>query len=53
MILVSHRLTGLEKLDQIIVMDQGTIVESGTFEELMNKKGYFYEMKEIEQSVFL
>ena len=50
-ILVSHRLTGLEKLDQIIVMDHGTIVESGTFEELMDKKGYFYEMKQIEQSV--
>jgi len=52
-ILVSHRLTGLEKMDQIIVMDDGTIVETGTFEELMDKKGYFYEMKQIEQSVFL
>ena len=52
-ILVSHRLTGLEKMDQIIVMDNGTIVEAGTFEELMDKKGYFYEMKQIEQSVFL
>ena len=51
-ILVSHRLTGLEKLDQIIVMDEGTIVESGTYQELMNKKGYFYQMKQIEQSVF-
>jgi len=52
-IVVSHRLTGLEKMDQIIVMDHGTIVESGTFKELMDKKGYFYEMKQIEQSVFL
>jgi len=52
-IVVSHRLTGLEKMDQIIVMDGGTIVESGKFEELMDKKGYFYEMKQIEQSVFL
>ena len=51
-ILVSHRLTGLEKMDQIIVMDHGTIVEAGTFEELMDNKGYFYEMKQIEQSVF-
>ncbi|WP_050182636.1 thiol reductant ABC exporter subunit CydC [Domibacillus robiginosus] len=51
-ILISHRLTGLEKMDQIIVMDHGSIVEIGTFEELMDKKGYFYEMKQIEQSVF-
>ncbi|MBU9714600.1 thiol reductant ABC exporter subunit CydC [Evansella tamaricis] len=51
-ILVSHRLTGLEKMDQIIVMEDGKIVESGTFDKLMEKKGYFYELKEIEASVF-
>lgn len=53
LVLVSHRLTGIEKMDQIIVMEQGSIVEAGTYTELMNKKGYFYEMKQIEQSVFL
>lgn len=51
LILVSHRLTGLEAMDQIIVMEKGTVIESGTFAELMNKKGYFYEMKQIEKSV--
>ncbi|MED1438170.1 thiol reductant ABC exporter subunit CydC [Aeribacillus composti] len=51
-ILVSHRLVGLENMDQIIVMDEGAIVEAGTYKELMNKKGYFYQMKQIEQSVF-
>ena len=40
-------------MDQIIVMDQGEIAEAGTFEELMKSKGYFYQMKKIEQSVFL
>ncbi|MBP1968319.1 ATP-binding cassette subfamily C protein CydC [Virgibacillus natechei] len=49
LVLVSHRLTGLEKMDQIIVMEQGAIIESGTFEALMQAKGYFYEMKEIEK----
>ncbi|WP_373894887.1 thiol reductant ABC exporter subunit CydC [Virgibacillus sp. CBA3643] len=49
LVLVSHRLTGLEKMDQIIVMEQGTIIESGTYEELMDAQGYFYEMKEIEK----
>ncbi|SES01279.1 thiol reductant ABC exporter subunit CydC [Salipaludibacillus aurantiacus] len=51
-ILVSHRLTGLEQMDRIIVMEQGKIVETGTYEELMAKQGYFYEMKQIEKSVF-
>ncbi|OMP68184.1 thiol reductant ABC exporter subunit CydC [Domibacillus epiphyticus] len=52
-VLVSHRLTGLEAMDQIIVMEQGRIIESGTFDKLMEKKGYFYEMKQIEKSVFM
>ncbi|WP_164670767.1 thiol reductant ABC exporter subunit CydC [Virgibacillus doumboii] len=50
-VLISHRLTGLEKMDRIIVMDQGTIIESGTFDELMQEKGYFYEMKQIEKEL--
>lgn len=53
MILVSHRLVGLEKMDHIIVMDQGEIVERGSFEELMEKHGYFYEMKQIEKNVLM
>ncbi|TYR76884.1 thiol reductant ABC exporter subunit CydC [Rossellomorea vietnamensis] len=52
LVLVSHRLTGLEKMDQIIVMEKGQVVESGTFAELMAKQGYFFAMKEIERSVF-
>ncbi|WP_404451270.1 thiol reductant ABC exporter subunit CydC [Virgibacillus necropolis] len=51
LVLVSHRLTGLERMDQIIVMEHGTIIESGTFEELIQAKGYFYEMKQIEKSL--
>ncbi|MFC7784945.1 thiol reductant ABC exporter subunit CydC [Rossellomorea sp. GCM10028870] len=51
LILISHRLTGLEEMDQIVVMDQGKVVEAGSFDELMRKKGYFYEMKQIEKSV--
>lgn len=52
LLLISHQLTGLEAMDQIVVMDQGTVVESGSFDELMERKGYFYEMKQIEKSVF-
>ncbi|WP_438496950.1 thiol reductant ABC exporter subunit CydC [Paenibacillus sp. IHBB 3054] len=48
LILISHRLTGLEAMDQILVMDQGSIIEAGTYSELMKQQGYFYEMKQIE-----
>lgn len=53
LVLICHRLTGLENMDQIIVMETGTIVEAGTFVELINKKGYFYEMKQIEKSILM
>lgn len=52
LVLVSHRLQGLEKMDQIIVMDQGKIIESGSFHDLMKRRGYFYGLKQIENSVF-
>lgn len=53
LVLISHRLTGLENMDQIIVMDQGKIMEIDTFTELIQQKGYFYEMKKIEESLFV
>lgn len=51
-IIVSHDLTALSQMDQIIVMDSGCIVESGTYEDLMRKKAYLYELKQIEKDVF-
>lgn len=50
-IVVSHDLTGLEKMDQIIVLENGRLIESGSYDELMRSKGYFYGLKEIEQQV--
>ncbi|TVX93326.1 thiol reductant ABC exporter subunit CydC [Paenibacillus agilis] len=51
LLLICHRLTGLEEMDQILVMDQGKVVEMGSYSELMEQKGYFYEMKKIEQQM--
>lgn len=52
LILISHRLNGLETMDQIVVMEEGKVVEVGSYEQLMEMQGYFYELKQIEQSVF-
>ncbi|MDO4438274.1 MAG: ABC transporter ATP-binding protein [Eubacteriales bacterium] len=41
---VAHRLSTIIDSDIILVMDNGNIVESGTHEELMNKKAYYYNL---------
>ncbi|MBM7579275.1 thiol reductant ABC exporter subunit CydC [Jeotgalibacillus terrae] len=51
--LISHQLSGLEKMDQILVMDGGQIAEQGTYDELMTARGMFYEMKQIEQEILV
>ncbi|GAK09198.1 thiol reductant ABC exporter subunit CydC [Geomicrobium sp. JCM 19038] len=52
-VLISHRLTGLDQMDQIIVVDHGQIIESGTYDELMQKDGYFKKMKALEEQLFM
>ncbi len=43
--IVAHRLATIEKADKIIVIDNGTIAEVGSFKDLMDKRGIFYRME--------
>lgn len=48
-IITSHRLSAIQHAHQILVMDKGTIAEIGSHEELMKKKGQYYEMYELQR----
>lgn len=43
-IIVAHRLSTIRDCDLIILIDNGCIIEKGTHNELLNKKGIYYKM---------
>lgn len=45
--IVAHRLSTIRGADRILVMENGECAEEGTYEELMAKKGKFYELKNL------
>lgn len=47
--IVAHRLSTIRDADKIVVMDNGRIVETGSFDELMALKGKFYELKQLNE----
>lgn len=40
-IVIAHRLSTVKNSDEILVLDQGKLVERGTYEELINARGKF------------
>jgi ATP-binding cassette, subfamily B, bacterial len=43
-VIIAHRLSTVKKADQIIVLENGSIVETGNHISLVNKKGKYYEL---------
>ena len=52
-IAIAHRLSTLKKMDRIIVMDRGRIVEMGTHAQLIRKRGRYYKMWKLQYSGFM
>ena len=47
-IIIAHRLATIKKADRIIVMEHGKIVEEGTHKELLDQKGYYSRLYNIQ-----
>ena len=45
-IVIAHRLSTIRNCDRILVMDEGSIAEEGSYEELIAKKGIFADLVE-------
>jgi ATP-binding cassette, subfamily B, multidrug efflux pump len=43
-IIISHRVSSAKLADKILFLDQGTVVEEGSHQKLMDKKGMYYEL---------
>ncbi|MED4782821.1 ABC transporter ATP-binding protein [Brevibacillus choshinensis] len=47
--IIAHRLSTIKNADQILVLDRGTIVERGKHDDLMAKKGKYFQMYQLQQ----
>lgn len=52
-IAIAHRLSTLKNMDKIIVMQDGKILEEGTQNALLKKKGVFYKFYKLQSEGFI
>ncbi len=47
---ITHRIFAVMNFDRILVLDNGSIAEQGNHEQLMNKKGLYYDLYQLQQT---
>ena len=53
MLIIAHRLATIKNCDEIIVLNHGEIVEKGTHDALLEKRGEYYKLWEMQQGNFV
>ena len=48
MLIVAHRLSTVQKADQIIVLQHGEIIERGTHQSLLKNRGHYYKLYKLQ-----
>jgi ATP-binding cassette subfamily B multidrug efflux pump len=50
-LIVAHRLSTVRNADRILVLNRGRIIETGSHLELINKKGFYYRLHQLQNGV--
>ncbi len=50
-LLIAHRLSTIEQADRLVVMDEGTVAEAGTRDELLAQGGIYASMIQTKQAI--
>ena len=44
LLIITHRLSGMEYMDEILVLENGRCIERGTHQELLNRQGVYFRL---------
>ena len=50
LLMITHRLSNTETMDKIIVIENGKVIETGSHDELLAKKGRYFELLELQKT---
>ena len=52
-LVITHRLVAMERMDEILVLDRGRIIERGTHDQLLMKDGLYQQMFDVQNGMLV